>query len=64
MKLIKTYIEFKKDFVNESFSVKLDQLPKIGDIVDKVSWKEGDRFVFIDFNGVKNIPIRIDRKTD
>jgi hypothetical protein len=37
----------------------LEQLPKIGDIVDKVDWKEGEKMAFIDFRGIKNIPVQI-----
>ncbi|MCK9416329.1 hypothetical protein M0Q97_06695 [Candidatus Dojkabacteria bacterium] len=51
---IKTYKEFK-----ESFTITLDQLPSIGDIVDKVDWKDGQKVAFIDFKGIRNIPIHI-----
>ena len=54
MNKIKTYKEF-----NESFTITLDQLPSIGDIVDKVNWKEGEKIAFIDFRGIKNIPVYV-----
>jgi hypothetical protein len=54
---IKTYKEFR-----ESFTITLDQLPTIGDIVDNVDWKEGEKIAFIDFKGIKNIPVYISDK--
>jgi hypothetical protein len=56
---IKTYKEFR-----ESFTITLDQLPAIGDIVDKVDWKEGEKVAFIDFKGIRNIPIYISDKEE
>ena len=60
---IKTYNEFiggrVNEKVNESFTITLDQLPSIGDIVDNIHWKEGEKFAFIDFKGIKNIPVNI-----
>jgi len=55
MKKIKTFSQFK----NEAFTISLEQLPSIGDIVDKIDWKEGEKFAFIDFKGIKNIPVNI-----
>lgn len=55
MNKIKNYQQFV-----ESFTITLDQLPSIGDIVDKVDWKEGNKIAFIDFKGIKNIPVNID----
>jgi len=55
MEKIRTY----QEFVKESFTITLDQLPSIGDIVDKIHWKEGEKFAFIDFRGIKNIPVNI-----
>jgi len=46
-------------FVGESFTLTSDQIPQIGDIVDNIEYNEGDRIAFIDFAGVKNIPVRI-----
>jgi hypothetical protein len=60
MKNIKTFEEFNNLQINESFTISLEQLPSIGDIVDKVDWKEGDNVAFIDFKGIKNIPVRIE----
>jgi len=60
MKKIKTYEQFTQLNVNEAFTITLDQLPSIGDIVDKVNWKEGEKIAFIDFKGIKNIPVKID----
>ena len=51
---IKTYQQF-----NDSFTITLDQLPSIGDIVDRIDWKEGQKIAFIDFKGIKNIPVNI-----
>jgi hypothetical protein len=51
---IKNYQQF-----NESFTITLDQLPSIGDIVDRIDWKEGQKIAFIDFKGIKNIPVNI-----
>lgn len=56
---IKTYKEFR-----ESFTITLDQLPTIGDIVDKVDWKEGEKVAFIDFKGIRNIPVYISDKEE
>lgn len=67
MKLIKTYQQFNESVTNkipESFTITLDQLPSIGDIVDKVNWKEGEKIAFIDFKGIKNIPVQITNGTD
>lgn len=55
MRKLKNYDEF----VNEAFTITLNQLPSIGDIVDKVDWREGEKIAFIDFKGVKNIPVKI-----
>lgn len=55
MKQIKTY----NQFITESFTITMDQLPRIGDIVDKIDWKEGEKIAFIDFKGIKNIPVSI-----
>lgn len=65
MKKIKTYEQFNNSFKhNEQFTIKLEQLPSIGDIVDRVDWKEGEKVAFIDFKGIKNIPVRISDDTD
>ena len=60
MRKIKTY----EQFTNEIFTITLDQLPSIGDIVDRIDWKEGERMAFIDFKGVKNIPVNITNKSE
>ena len=57
MKKIKSYNEF----VKEAFTITLDQLPSIGDIVDKIDWKDGEKIAFIDFKGIKNIPVHINK---
>ena len=49
--IIKTYKEFK-----ESFTITLDQLP--------CDWKEGEKIAFIDFKGIKNIPVHISDKDE
>lgn len=63
MKNMKTYRQFinesKNEKTNEAFTIKLNELPSIGDIVDKVDWKEGEKIAFIDFKGIKNIPVQI-----
>lgn len=68
MKKIKTYEQFtnktNNELTNEVFTITLDQLPSIGDIVDKIDWKEGERTAFIDFKGIKNIPVNIASKSD
>jgi hypothetical protein len=67
MRTIKNYEQFTKsvkDVANESFTITLDQLPKIGDIVDKIDWKEGEKIAFIDFKGIKNIPIQISNNAE
>ena len=66
MKQIKTYQQFNESItkIDESFTITLDQLPSIGDIVDKVNWKEGEKIAFIDFKGIKNIPVQITNGTD
>lgn len=55
MKKLKNY----EQFVKEAFTLTLDQLPSIGDIVDKIDWEEGKKIAFIDFKGIKNIPVHI-----
>ena len=60
MRKIKTY----EQFTNEVFTITLDQLPSIGDIVDKIDWKEGEKIAFIDFKGIKNIPVNIANRSD
>ena len=55
MHKIRTY----QEFIKESFTLTLDQLPSIGDIVDKIHWREGEKYAFIDFKGIKNIPVNI-----
>lgn len=68
MKNMKTYRQFvnesKKEEINEAFTITLDQLPSIGDIVDRVDWKEGEKMAFIDFKGIKNIPVKITDKME
>jgi len=49
------------------FIIKSEQLNIIRDIVDKLEWKDNSRIAFVDFNGIKNIPIHIendDNKND
>jgi hypothetical protein len=60
MRKIKTY----EQFTNEVFTITLDQLPSIGDIVDRIDWKEGEKIAFIDFKGIKNIPVNIANGAD
>lgn len=62
MKKIKKYEQFLQEYNNEAFTISLEQLPKIGDIVDRVDWKEGETTAFIDFKGIKNIPVKIANK--
>jgi len=62
MKKLKNYVQFTEsvqESLNESFTITLEQLPQIGDIVDKIDWKEGEKIAFIDFKGIKNIPVHI-----
>jgi len=59
MKKIKSFDQFTNESMNESFTITLEQLPKIGDIVDKVDYKEGEKIAFIDFKGIHNIPVQI-----
>lgn len=43
------------------------QLNIIRNIVDNVEWKDNNRIAFVDFNGIKNIPIHVendDNKND
>lgn len=49
----------KFKYFNESFTLTSDQMPEIGDIVDKIEYNDGDRIAFIDFAGVKDIPVQI-----
>jgi len=64
MKNIKNFGQFVNESIkpeknNESFTVSSEQMPSIGDIVDKVDWREGEKIAFIDFKGVKNIPVQV-----
>ena len=43
----------------EAFTLSSDKIPEIGDIVDKIDFNDGDKIAFIDFGGVKNIPVQI-----
>lgn len=61
---MKTYGQFvtesnKDKDKNESFTISLEQMPTVGDIVDNVDWKEGEKIAFVDFKGVKNIPVQV-----
>lgn len=58
MTRMKTY----EQFVKESLTISVDQLPSIGDIVDRINWKEGEKIAFVDFKGIKNIPVHISNK--
>jgi len=53
--------KFKKfnQFVSETFTLTSDKIPEIGDVVDKIEYNDGDKIAFIDFGGVKNIPVQI-----
>jgi len=31
-------------------------------MADNIHWRKGDKFAFIDFNGIKDIPISINNK--
>jgi len=55
MKNIKKF----NQFINESFTLTSDKMPEIGDIVDNIKYNDGDKIAFVDFGGVKNIPIQI-----
>ena len=63
MKKMMTYVEHKKiseGLLTEGFRISKKELPKVGDIVDRIAWKEGDKVAYVDFSGTKNIPIHID----
>jgi len=51
-----------KQFLSEALTMTSDELSVIDDIADNINWKEGDKFAFIDFNGIKDIPISISNK--
>lgn len=51
---IKTYAQFV-----ESFTITMNQLPNIGDIVDRIDYNDGEKIAFVDFKGIKDIPIHI-----
>ena len=55
MKNIKKFSQF----VNEGFTLSSDKMPEIGDVVDKIEYQDGDKIAFIDFGGVKDIPVQI-----
>ena len=55
MKNIKKF----KQFVGESFTLTSDKLPEIGDMVDNIEYEEGSNIAFINFDGVKDIPVQI-----
>lgn len=59
MKTLKTYHQFSENSLTEGFTITKDKLPKVGDVVDKIDYKDGDRIAFVDFKGVKNIPIHV-----
>lgn len=69
MTKIKTYGQFINESnnietTNEAFTISVDQLPSVGDMVDKIDWTEGDKMAFIDFKGVKNIPVQVVNKSE
>ena len=41
------------------FIIKAEELNSIRGIVDKIEFKDNSKVAFVDFNGIKNIPIRI-----
>lgn len=43
----------------ESFTLTSDKIPEIGDVVDNIEYTEGDKIAFVDFGGVKDIPVQI-----
>jgi len=51
-------MNFQK-FLSEALTMTSDELSEIDDMADNINWKEGDKFAFIDFNGIKDIPISI-----
>lgn len=55
MKKIKKFDQF----IKESFTLTSDKIPEIGDVVDNIEYNDGDKIAFIDFGGVKNIPVQI-----
>ena len=58
MSIIKNY----QQFLSEALTMTSDELSVIDDIADNINWKEGDKFAFIDFNGIKDIPVSINNK--
>ena len=60
MNRIKNYNQFLMEGkLNENFTIRKDKLPKVGDLVDRVKYKDGDKIAFIDFKGVKDIPVHV-----
>ena len=64
MKNVKTYNEFVNESLNESFTITAKELPLVGDIVDKIEWKEGEKIAFVNFKGVENIPVNIENESE
>ena len=52
-----------KDF-KESLTVKPNELSNISNFVDKLEWKDGEKIAFVDYNGIKDIPIYIEDHID
>ncbi len=55
MKNIKKF----NQFIKEGFTLTSDKMPEIGDVVDNIEYQDGDKIAFIDFGGIKNIPVQI-----
>jgi len=55
MKKIKKF----NQFIKEGFTLTSDKMPEIGDVVDNIEYNDGDKIAFVDFGGVKNIPVQI-----
>lgn len=48
----------------ESFNITKDELSTLGDFVDNLDYNDGRKIAYVDFKGVKNIPIHISDTTD
>lgn len=48
----------------ESFNITKDELSTLGDFVDNLDYNDDRKIAYVDFKGIKNIPIHISDTSD
>ena len=54
MKNLKNFKQF-----DESFEMSIDEMPEVDDVVDNIDYDDGNKIAFIDYDGVKDIPVKV-----